>query len=121
MNEPQLQKHNTLSAIKEKFYSGKAAFEKADLDHLYKQFEDELNNAVNNKAICKDAELTDSWLEIFKAVSEGYFAGPVCLSDRPAAGALARPVWGRLSAVRLPQEACGPGWASSSRYEPRPD
>jgi len=77
MNEPQLQKHRTLSAIKEKFYSGKAAFEKADLDHLYKQFEDELKNAVNNKAICKDAELTESWLEIFKAVSAGYFADPV--------------------------------------------
>ncbi len=77
MNEQQLQKHNTLSAIKEKFYSGKAAFEKADLNHLYKQFEDELKNAVNNKTICKDAELTESWLEIFKAVSAGYFAEPV--------------------------------------------
>ena len=77
MNEQQLQKHNTLSAIKEKFYSGKAAFEEADLNHLYKQLEDELNNAVKNKAICKDAELTESWLELFKAVSAGYFAEPV--------------------------------------------
>ncbi|MCH7773624.1 MAG: hypothetical protein IH784_04350 [Bacteroidetes bacterium] len=78
MNKQQLLvKKETLNTIKEKLFSGKAAFEKEDLNHLYKQFEDELNNAVNNKAICKDAELTESWLEIFKAVSAGYFADPV--------------------------------------------
>ncbi|MGB5896233.1 MAG: AMP-binding protein, partial [Ignavibacteriaceae bacterium] len=78
MNEQQiLLKKETLNTIKEKFFSGKAAFEQADLNHLYKQFEDELNNAVKNKTICKDAELTESWLEIFKEVSTGYFAGPV--------------------------------------------
>ncbi|MCH7962355.1 MAG: GNAT family N-acetyltransferase [Bacteroidetes bacterium] len=78
MNEQRiLLNKETLSTIKEKFFSGKAAFEKAELDHLYKQFEDELKNAVNNKALCKDAELTKSWLEIFIAVSEGFFADPV--------------------------------------------
>jgi len=78
MDEQQLQlKKETLKTIKEKFFSGKAAFELADLDHLYKQFENELNIAVKNKAICRDAELTASWLEIFKAVSVGYFAETV--------------------------------------------
>ncbi|MGB5895122.1 MAG: AMP-binding protein, partial [Ignavibacteriaceae bacterium] len=78
MDEQQLQvKKETLNTIKEKFFSGKAAFERADLDHLYKQFEDELSNAVKNKTICKDADLTESWLEIFKVVSVGYFAEPV--------------------------------------------
>ena len=78
MNEQQIPvKKETLNKIKEKLFSGKAAFEKEDLNHLYKQFEDELKNAVNNKALCKDAELTKSWLEIFIAVSEGFFADPV--------------------------------------------
>jgi long-subunit acyl-CoA synthetase (AMP-forming) len=78
MNAQQiLLKKESLNKIKEKFFSGKAAFEQKDLDQLYKQFEDELNNAVKNKTICKDAELAESWFEIFKAVSEGYFAGPI--------------------------------------------
>lgn len=77
MNEQQLQKYNTLSTIKEKLFSGKAAFEKEELNQLYKQFEDELSDAVKNKAICKNAELTESWFEIFKAVSAGCFADPV--------------------------------------------
>ena len=71
MNEQKiLLKKETLKTIKEKFFSGKAAFEQADLNPLYKQFEDELNNAVKNKTICRNAELTKSWLEIFNAVSE---------------------------------------------------
>jgi len=78
MNEQQTRlKKETLNTIKEKFFSGKAAFEQADLDHLYKQFGEELNSAVKNKTMCQDAELAESWLEIFKAVSEGHFAAPV--------------------------------------------
>jgi long-chain acyl-CoA synthetase len=77
MNEQQLQRHNTLTTIKEKLFSGKAAFENEELNHLYKQLEEELSNAVKNKAICKNSELTELWYEIFKAVSEGYFAEPV--------------------------------------------
>ncbi|MEJ2196606.1 MAG: AMP-binding protein, partial [Ignavibacteriaceae bacterium] len=81
MNEQQtLLKKDTLNTIKEKFFSGKAAFEPEDLKHLYKQFEDELNNAVKSKTICKDTELAESWLDIFKAVSEGHFAVPVMAS-----------------------------------------
>jgi hypothetical protein len=78
MNKQQiLLKKETLNTIKEKFFAGEAAFEQEDLDHLYKQFEDLLYSAVENKTICKNEELTESWLEIFIAVSEGHFTGPV--------------------------------------------
>ena len=70
MNKQQLQlKKDTLNTIKEKFFSGKAAFELADLNHLYKQFEDELKNAVKNKTICKTFNSYNQLKILFKPLN----------------------------------------------------
>ena len=63
-----------LTSIKEKLFSGRAAFDPNDLNQLYKQFEEELTNAIINGSICKNEELAQEWLEIIEAISSGDFA-----------------------------------------------
>jgi len=46
-----------LTSIKEKLFSGRAAFDPNDLNQLYKQFEEELTNAIINGTIYKNEEL----------------------------------------------------------------
>ena len=75
MNEQQLNVNNeTLTSIKEKLFSGRAAFEPNELSQLYKQFEDELNNSIINGTLCKNNESAQEWFEILESISSGDFA-----------------------------------------------
>ena len=75
MKDQQINVNNEiLTSIKEKLFSGRAAFDPNDLNQLYKQFEEELTNAIINGTICKNEELAQEWLEIIEAISSGDFA-----------------------------------------------
>jgi long-subunit acyl-CoA synthetase (AMP-forming)/GNAT superfamily N-acetyltransferase len=63
----------SLSSIKKKLFSGKAAFEEKELNHLYKQFEDELNKKIKDKSSAENIVLSQTWVDVFKAVSSGDF------------------------------------------------
>ena len=50
MNQHQAKiKSENLTLIKEKLFSGKAALEESDLNYLFKQLEDELNDTIRYK------------------------------------------------------------------------
>ena len=75
MSEQQLNVNNeTLTSIKEKLFSGKAAFESDELEKLYKQFEYGLTNAIQSKEVCKNEETSKEWLDIVGSISTGDFA-----------------------------------------------
>jgi hypothetical protein len=81
MSEQQLNVNNeTLTSIKEKLFSGRAAFEPNDLENLYKQFEDELTDAIKNQSISKNDETTREWLETIKSILTGDFADTLFFS-----------------------------------------
>jgi hypothetical protein len=81
MSEQQLNVNNeTLTSIKEKLFSGRAAFEPNDLENLYKQFEDELTDAIKNQSISKNDETTREWVETIKSILTGDFADTLFVS-----------------------------------------
>ena len=78
MNEQQLKSNiDSLGTIKEKLFAGKAALDNTDLDHLFKQIEEELSSVPGNKTFINKEKLITGWIEIFKAVSSGDFAEPL--------------------------------------------
>lgn len=74
MTEHQLKERNEiLTSIKDKLFSGKAAFDSDDLRFLYEQFEEELTNALINETVCKNEEIAQVWLEMLESISSGDF------------------------------------------------
>ena len=81
MNQHQAKiKSENLTLIKEKLFSGKAALEESDLNYLFKQLEDELNETIRDKLISTDNELVKLWCEVFEVVSAGNFADSLMFS-----------------------------------------
>jgi len=75
MNQHQAKiKTENLTLIKEKLFSGKAALEESDLNYLFKQFENELNETIRERLISTDNERVKLWCEVFEVVSAGDFA-----------------------------------------------
>ncbi|MCZ6703591.1 MAG: hypothetical protein O6940_11205, partial [Ignavibacteria bacterium] len=75
MNQHQAKiKSENLTLIKEKLFSGKAALEESDLNYLFKQFENELNETIRERLISTDNERVKLWCEVFEVVSAGDFA-----------------------------------------------